>query len=213
MPVQTSPSDEAKRPWFEPVTAILMAVASLSTAWCSYQSSRWSGQSSGFETQADKLEKEAASLHLSGQQIESAQLGAVMEVIDAKLDGDEKRADFYTHRFGEELKPAWEKWIALKPFENPQAPPHPFVPPLYTPRFHETINKLKTEAAAAEAQSNTTGHTASIYLSNTVILATVLFFAGTVGKFTQRHVRWSSLGFAVVLFIYTLVRMLMLPIA
>ena len=39
------------------------------------------------------------------------------------------------------------------------------------------------------------------------------FFAGTVGKFTQRHVRWSSLTFAIVLFGYALVRMLMLPVA
>ena len=31
----------------------------LSTAWCSYQSSRWSGQSSDLETHADKLEREA----------------------------------------------------------------------------------------------------------------------------------------------------------
>ena len=55
---------------------------------------------------------------------------------------------------------------------------------------------------------DTTGHTAGTYLSNTVLLATVLFFAGTVGKFTQRHVRWSSLTFAIVLFGYALIRML-----
>lgn len=208
-----SPDENSKRAWFEPVTAILMAVASLSTAWCSYQSSRWSGQSSGFETAADKFEKEAAELHLAGQQIESVQMSAVMEVVDAKLEGDEKRAAFYTDRFSAELKPAYEKWMALNPFGNPQAPPHPFVPSLYTPRFHGTVNQLRTQAAQAEAQSNTNGHTADTYLTNTVILATVLFFAGTVGKFTQRHVRWSSLTFAFVLFGYVVVRMLLLPVA
>jgi hypothetical protein len=213
MSEQIPQNDDAKRAWFEPVTAILMAVASLSTAWCSYQSSRWSGQSSSFEIAADKAEKEAAELHLAGQQIESVQLSAVMEVIDAKLSGDEKRASFYSDRFSSELKPAYEKWIALDPFGNPQAPPHPFVPSLYTPRFHEKVNQLRAEAAQSEAQSNTTGHTAGTYLTNTVILATVLFFAGTVGKFSQRHVRWSSLTFAIVLFAYVVVRMLMLPVA
>jgi hypothetical protein len=207
------PDDNSKRAWFEPVTAILMAVASLSTAWSSYQSSRWGGQSSGLETAADKFEKEAAELHLSGQQIETAQLNAVMEVVDAKLEGDETRAAFYTDRFSGELKPAYEKWMALNPFGNPQAPPHPFVPSLYTPPFHEKVNQLRTEAAQAEAQAKTTGHTADTYLTNTVILATVLFFAGTVGKFTQRHVRWSSLTFAMVLFGYVMVRMLLLPVA
>ena len=208
-----SPDENSKRAWFEPVTAILMAVASLSTAWCSYQSSRWSGQSSGFATAADKFEKEAAELHLAGQQIETAHLNAVMEVIDAKLEGDEKRAAFYMDRFSAELKPAYEKWMALQPFENAEAPPHPFVPALYTPRFHDKVNQLRAEAAQAEAQSNTNGHTADTYLTNTVILATVLFFAGTVGKFTQRHVRWSSLAFAIVLFGYVVVRMILLPVA
>lgn len=92
MPDESSPSDEAKRTWFEPVTAILMAVASLSTAWCSYQSSLWSGLSSGCGTPADKLEKQATAMHLEAQQIESVQMREVMEVIDATLEGDAKRA-------------------------------------------------------------------------------------------------------------------------
>jgi hypothetical protein len=50
-------------------------------------------------------------------------------------------------------------------------------------------------------------------LSNTVILATVLFFAGTMEKFNQRRVRWSSLAFAVTLFGFAVVRMIMLPVA
>ena len=64
---------------------------------------------------------------------------------------------FYTDRFGGELKPAYEKWIALKPFENPDAPPHPFVPALYTPRTSRKSTTPETGAAQAEAQSNTTG--------------------------------------------------------
>ena len=213
MPDQPSDPKNAKRVWFEPVTAILMAVASLSTAWCSYQSSLWSGKSSGLETQADKLQKHATELHISDQQLESMQVRAVMEVVDATLAGNEKVARFYTDRFGGALKPAFEKWMALKPFENPDAPPHPFVPALYTPVHQQEIHDALAGAALAEAQANTTGHTAATYLSNTVILATVLFFAGTVGKFTQRHVRWGALTFAIVLFGYALVRMLMLPVA
>ena len=203
---------EAKRPWFEPVTVILMAVASLSTAWCSYQNSRWSGESNDLETHADKLERQAVAWHLEARQIESVQTRFWMEAVDARIDGDEKLARFYTDSFAEELKPAYEKWIALKPFDDPAAAPHPFVSGLYTPRFAQEIRDANAEAARAEAQSNTSGHTASSYLSNTVILATVLFFAGTASKFDQRRVRWWSLAFAIALFLYAAVRMLMLPV-
>ncbi len=99
---------------------------------------------------------------------------------------------FYTERFTDELKPAYQKWLALKPLENPAAPPHPFVPELYTLPFTEENRAANAEAARAEAQSNTAGHTASTYLSNTILLATVLFFAGTAGRFDRRHVRWFS---------------------
>ncbi len=203
---------DARRRWFEPVTAILMAVASLLTAWCSYQNSRWSGESSALETHADKLERQADEQHLEAQQIHAIHMATWMEAMDAKIDGDEKLAKFYIDRFDEELKPAYDKWIALKPFENPAAPPHPFVPELYTFRFTREIQDARAEAAQSEKESNISGQYSSTYLSNTVILATVLFFAGTMEKFDQRHVRWSSLAFAVTLFAFALVRMLILPV-
>lgn len=204
--------DEDKRPWFEPATAILMALASLATAWCSYQSSRWSGQSGALDTHADKLERAALVMHLEAQQIEDVHSRLVMEMVDAKLEGDEKRAQFYVDRFAAELKPAYEKWIALRPFEDPSAPPHPFVPALYTPRHEQEIRDAHAEAARAQAQSSAMGNHASSYLSNTVLLASVLFFAGTMGKFKQPHVRWGSFAFAIALFSYALFRMVTLPI-
>lgn len=208
---ETTP--DPKRPWFEPVAAILMAVSSLSTAWCSYQNSRWSGESSDLGTQADKLERQAAAQHLEARQVEAMQMRLWMEAVDAHLDGDVKLEEFYTRRFTEELKPAYDKWIALKPYDDPAAPPHPFVPGLYSFRFEQEIRDAHTQAAQAEKQSNITGHHASSYLSNTVLLATVLFFAGTAGRFDQRRVRLPSLAFAIALFLYAAVRMLMLPVA
>lgn len=201
---------DSKRTWFEPATAILMAVATLASAWCSYQSSQWSGESSGFAAQADVLQRQAFGQFLASQQIESVQVQAFMEAMNAKLRGDEKTARFYTDRFGGNLKPAYEKWLALKPLENPAAPPHPFTPELYVPAFQKEITDARAEAARLAAQSKATGTLAAGYLSNTVLLAMVLFFAGTASKFDQRHVRLSSLAFAIALFLYAAVRVFML---
>jgi hypothetical protein len=204
---------DSKRHWFEPVAALLMAISSLSTAWCSFQNSRWSGQSGDRATHADKLARKVSAQHLEARQIEAIQTRMWMEAVDARLDHDEPLARFYTERFAEELKPAYEKWMALNPFENPSAPAHPFVAGLYVPRFSDEIHVASAEAEAAEKESNAAGHVASSYLSNTVLLATVLFFAGTAGKFHQRRVRSSSLFFAIALFCYAAVRTLLLPIA
>jgi hypothetical protein len=203
---------EPKKPWFDPACAILMAVASLATAWCSYQNSRWSGLSSDLGTHADKLERQAVAQHLESGQVHDEQMQLWMEAMDATLDGDEKLARFYTDRFTDELKPAYEKWILLKPLENPAAPPHPFVQGIYAPRFKNEIREAHVEAARAQAESNQAGYHSSSYLSNTVILAMVVFFAGTAGKFDQRRVRWGSLAFALTLFGFVVVRLFMHPI-
>lgn len=144
----SSSTVDEKRRWFEPVSVILMAVASLSTAWCSYQNSEWSGQSSDLDARADRLEREASVMHLDARQIESMHTRMFMEAIDAQLEGDVKRAQFYTDRFAEELKPAYEKWLSLNPFESASsAPASPLDPELYVPRFQKEIKAAREESA------------------------------------------------------------------
>ncbi len=179
-----------------------MAVASLGSAWCSYQSSRWSGQSSDLGTQADGLERRAIAMHLESQQVQTVQTRVFMELVDARLEGKDKALKFYEDRLGGEFKP----------FDNPSAPPHPFVPGIYIPRFEQDIRDAHAESVKKSALSNIAGSNASSYLGNTVTFATVLFFAGTAGKFDQRHVRQFSLAFAIAMFLYAVVRIAMLPV-
>jgi hypothetical protein len=203
---------EPKKAWFEPACAILMAAASVATAWCSYQSSCWSDRSSELDGAAATLQRQATAQHLESRQIEAIQMRLVMEVIDARMEGNENLANFYADRFRDELKPAYEQWLALDPFSNPNAPPHPFVPDLYKPRFEQEVRDARAAAARAEDESSVSGQYARSYLSNTVSLATVLLFAATAEKFDQRRVRLGSLAFAFALFLFAGLRAAMLPI-
>jgi hypothetical protein len=211
-PAESASLPEAKTGWFDPICAILMAAASLSTAWCTYESSRWNGQTTTLQARADTLQRQAMEMTLESRQYELAHLELAMKAVDAIVDGDEKRAHFYTTRFNAELKPAWDKWIALNPFDNPAAPPSPFGSEFYTPRFVREIRETQTEAAGASRQSKVTSQNATDYLSSTVLFASVLFFAGTAGKFDHRKVRQPSLAFAILLFVFAAVRMLLFPI-
>ena len=204
--------NQVKRRWFEPASAILMALATLSTAWCSYQSSKWNGQSGDFATKAVHLEQKAALLHLEGNQVIGVQVKMFTEFINAQLVGNDRVAHFYSDRFGPELRNAYDAWLKEKPFENPSADPHPFVPNLYEARFVKDVRQDTADAGRNDADAKRTGNVAAQYLSNTVLLAAVLFFAGTSAKFDQRYVRQSSFFFAVAAFLFAAVRMLMLPV-
>ncbi len=208
----TDPS-EAKRRWFEPASAILMALATLGTAWCSYQSSKWNGQSSTFATKAARSNQQAAVLHLEGNQVTALQAKMFTEFMDGRMSGNEKLAQFYLDRFPPELRKAYDAWLTEKPFENPRADPHPFVPNLYQPRFLEDARQANADASRNDAEGKRASAVAAHYLSNTVLFAAVLFFAGTSAKFDHRYVRQSSLFFAIAAFLFAAVRMLMLPMA
>src|SRR6266581_187062 len=155
---------QAKRRWFEPASAILMALATLGTAWCSYQSSEWNGQSSTFATKAGRSNQQAAVLHLEGNQVLGIQAKMFMEFIDAQMAGKDKLARFYSDRFPPELRKAYDAWLAEKPFENPSADPHPFVPSLYQPRFIQDARQASAESGRNDADAKRTSHIASQYL-------------------------------------------------
>ncbi len=205
-------SSETRRHWFEPASAILMAFATLGTVWCSYQSSKWSGESSEFATEAGRGHQQAALLHLESNQVTSLQAKMFAEYLDAHMSGNDKLAQFYLGRFAPELRKAFDGWMAQNPFENPKADPHPFVPNLYQPRFVEQVRQMNVKADRNDADAKRNGHVATQYLSITVLLAAVLFFAGTSARFDQRHVRQSCLFFAIIVFLFAAVRICMLPV-
>jgi len=203
---------QAKRRWFEPASAILMALATLGTAWCSYESSKWNGQSSSFSTEASRANQQAVLFHLEGGQVTALQAKMFMELIDAQMAGKDKLAHFYSDRFPPELRKAYDAWLTEKPFENPSADPHPFVPKLYQARFVQDARQANADAGRNDAEAKRTGNFAAQYLSNTVLLAAVLFFAGTSARFDQRHVRQSSFFFAVAVFLFAAALMFLLPV-
>src|SRR5437763_17034940 len=152
-------------------------------------------------------------LHISSMQLQPwSHTTMYMQMLASQQAGNEKLVNFYVERFPPDVRKAFDAWLAEKPFENPNADPHPFVPKLYQARFVQDAREANSDAGRNDAEAKRTGNIAAQYLSNTVLLAAVLFFAGTSAKFDQRHVRQSSFFFAVAAFLFAAARMLMLPV-
>jgi len=202
---------QAKKKWVEPVAALLMALATLSTAWCGYQSAAWTRQSNRLMNEFNTLERKAGLLTVQGTQQATIQAGMFMQALAAHEAGNEKLLNFYVARFPPELRKAYDAWLAQKPFENSNADPHPFVPNLYEMRGTREAADATAKAAASQQEARKAGNISGQYLANTVLFATVLFFASASGKFEQRRVRIVAFGFAVAVFVFAVVRTLMLP--
>jgi hypothetical protein len=163
--------------------------------------------------EANALERRAALLEVQGSQALVVHTSMFMQLLAAQHAGNEKLATFYAERFAPDVKQAYEGWLAQKPFENPAADPHPFVPKLYQVRGTAEAAEGRVAAAQQVTEARRAGSFSGQYLANTVLFATALFFAGTAGKFEQRRVRIPAVLFALAVFAFAVVCTLIMPIA
>jgi hypothetical protein len=203
---------QPRKTWVEPITAVLMALATVGTAWCSYESAAWTRVGNRLMNECNSLERKAGVLNVQGLQTATIHVAMFMQLLAAKQAGNENLANFYVQRLPPDARKAYDAWVAQRPFENPNADPHPFVPNLYELRDARKA-AAATAAAGEKLQSaRNAGSISGRYLSNTVLFATVLFFANAAGKFEQRRVRIVSFFFAVAVFTFAVVQIAMLPL-
>jgi hypothetical protein len=131
--------------------------------------------------------------------------------INARASSNEALARFYADRFRGEAKKAFEAWMATQPYENSNAPAHPFVTNFYQPR-------LLAEAGLAEAESHRlwlrageAGRISRSYVLITVLLASALFCGGTASKFDKPWIRRTTLALGLGAFVFAAARLLLLP--
>ncbi len=205
-----NPAQSPRRKWIEPVVALVMALTTISTAWCSYESAAWTRVSNRRMNEYNALERRAAQIEVQGNQALIVHTAMFMELLAAQHAGNQQLASFYAERFPPDVKKAYEAWLAQKPFENRAADAHPFVPNLYKVRGTAEAAAARADAERRVTAAREAGNRSGQYLANTVLFATVLFFAGTAGKFEQARVRLFAAVFGVALFAFALIRMLLM---
>jgi hypothetical protein len=210
-PASAPVAGPAKKRWVEPFTALLMALATVSTAWCSYEAAMWTRRSNRLMNEYSALEHRSGMLTLHGLQFATIHIAMFMQVLAAQDAGNTKLAKLYVERFPPDVRKAYDAWLAEKPFENPQADPHPFVAGLYEQRGTREAEEASANAATRLQDARAAGDDSGQYLANTVLFATVLFFASTAGKFEQWEVRFTSFAFALAVFVFASARTIMLP--
>jgi len=208
-----NPAQLPRRKWIEPVVAVLMALTTICTAWCSYESAARTRVSNRRMNEYNALERRAAQIEVQGNQALIVHTAMFMELLAAQHAGNEQLANFYAERFPPDVKKAYDAWLAQKPFENRAADAHPFVPNLYQVRGAVEAAAARADSMRRVAEARAAGNRSGQYLANTVLFATVLFFAGTAGKFEQPRVRVFAAAFGVALFVFAVIRMLLMPAA
>jgi hypothetical protein len=195
----------------EIVEAFLLAVVAIATAWGGYQAARWDGRQAELYGQSSTVRNEAdQALTLGGQQ-RLLDITTFNTWIQARNEGQDDLAALYERRFSPEFSAAFDAWIALDPFSNPDAPPGPSFMPEYVNPLLEQGAELNDVSARLFDQGTTARHNADAYIRTTVVLATVLFLLALSQRFRIRRVRLGVLVVAIGLMAYGLISIAAFP--
>lgn len=186
-------------------TSVLLAVASLLTAWCAYQASAWGSDQATAAQAAGRLRTEASAAYTRSGQMSIVDVVAFTNWLNATNVEDARLADFYRARFTADFLPAFDAWLALKPLQNPDAPPTPFGMKEYKQTFYLKATELEQQANTQGEAFAFANATSTAYVRNTVLFATTLFLCSMAGRFDIRGVRLGLVGLATLIMLAGLV--------
>ncbi len=109
-------------PWFELVATVLLALATVATAWAAYQSRQWTGEQAQGYSHATATRIAANRTSAVANRQAQIDVATFIAWVDAHEQHNATLADFYRARFRDEFEPAFAAWLAMRPFENKQRP-------------------------------------------------------------------------------------------
>lgn len=198
---------------FELVATILLALATVATAWSGYQASRWNGEQAKAGARAAALRIESSKADALANAQTQVDVLTFTQWVDAFARGEKRLAAFYLRRFRDELKPAVRAWLETKPLTNRSAPLSPFAMPEYRLAAREEAKRLDLEAEAAAAMVRVDVQRATNYVLGVVLFAAALFFAGISTRLRTPRFRLVLLGLGLAIFLGTAVWLATFPVS
>lgn len=194
----------------EIIAAILLALATISSAWSAYQATRWTGVQATEFGRAGTLRQESVRESNLGNTQVQIDIGLYTAFLDAYATGETDLAEFYRSQFRLEFRPAFEAWLGGITIGTPPTDT-PFSRPEYRVAALEEADRLADEATAAFDAAKDANQTSDNFVLTAVLFASVLFFAGVGTRFRTLGIRRAMVGLAVVLFAGALFVVFSLP--
>jgi hypothetical protein len=182
----------------EVIAAILLAIATVATAWCAYQATRWNGAQSTAFAEAAVNRSEANREFNLAIQMQSIDIELFLHWVDAYAEGDVELMEFYeTNLMRPEFLRHLDEWVESSPLTNPEALLHPMAGEHYARELLDDSDRLIAAAEAKFHEAKEANDMGDRYVRATVMFASVLFFAGIASKFRSERIQAGliTLGF------------------
>lgn len=213
-------AEQPERDWMqilEILTAIMLAITTVLTAWSAYQSTRWSGIQSREYARASTNRVEASRSFNLGAQKYALDTNTFSMYAAAYSAQNEPLTTFYHNNVMRlEFIPYLDRWLASDPLNAP-AGSNVLRSPLEDPEYLNTLflesQELEAKADQYFADAQESNRTRDDYVLGSVFFASVLFFAGISSKFRTVKVRSILVVAGVVMLVIGLIQVAGLPTA
>lgn len=193
-------------------SAILLAAATVATAFSAYEATRWGGVQATSFTQAGAARTESAKAVSEGFSLVGIDAGLFTQFAVAFTERNRRLQRALERRFfRDEFLPAFREWVDQRPLKNPDAARNPFTLDSYRPPKLVESEQLEDEASARFEEGREANQTSDDYVLATIFFAAVLFFAGLATKFSSDRIAIAALGFGTLIFLGGLARLSTLP--
>ena len=197
----------------EVLTVLLLAIATVGSAWCAYQVSQWNG----LETDAAR---ESAVARINGSreyalatQKVAYDAASVAQYAEAVVDENERLQTFLRSSI---IRPGFlpllEEWQTYID-ETGQAPPNLLENEEYLAGLFAKSTEYDEAALAATIEGDDAGRNADDYIVTTLFMASALFFAGVTASFSSRMTRIVLLAASAFTLGFAAVRIAGFPVA
>ena len=195
----------------EMLAVLLLGIATIGTAWCGYQASRWNQEQGDISREGSDLRIEANRQFGLATQAIVYDANLVAQYAKAVVDGDTDLQQFFrTTLFRPAFLPVLERWEeAIKAGETP---PNLLQDSDYVGGQLADYEATQSKAEAKDIEAKEAGNNGDDYVLVTVLLASALFFAGVTTSFKMQVARLMLIGLAAVLIAYCLSRITTLPV-
>jgi len=208
----TAPS-ESRVTRLEVRATVLLAAATVATAWSGYQATRWNGEQAKAGARASAMRIESSKADAVANTQTQIDVATFTQWVNAYAVEQKELSDFYFRRFRAEFKPAVHAWTATKPLRNRSAPLTPFAMPQYHLAARDAARRLDVSAGSWAARAQADIQRSSNYILGVVLFTTALFFASISTKLQTPRLRRALLGFGLVILIGTAAWLATFPVS
>jgi hypothetical protein len=211
----------------ELVATVILAFATVLTAWSAFQSAKWSGVQAINFTAASTARVEstrASDLANTQRAVDVDTFVAWVSAVSSEsqrglipAEGpyrpqESTESGFLYERFRDEFKPAVEAWLATRPLVDPDAPATPFQMEEYQLAADEDAAELVAESERLRDEALQSNQRSDNYVLLTVLFAAVLLFAGVSTKLDGRRAQVGMIGLAAIFLVGASITLLTFPV-